>query len=255
MTPMAGKAEQPHDPAVSVWLAPPRPPGRGTAPSGLSREKIVASTLDLLDADGLRAFSMRRLAAELEVTAMSVYWYVDNKEQLLELALDAAFGDMAVPPLEDHGDWRRHVYVMAHQYRRCFLRHPWATELIGRYLAIGPNAMLMSTSAVSALAATGLTGDALGGALALVFQYTYGFALNEAQWARRITLSGAGEDELHQQLMGVLTAHDSRYAEWEKQLGHDRRGSVETSRNRQFDAGLEMAMAGIEAAIAGLGGS
>ncbi|PYC74552.1 TetR family transcriptional regulator [Streptomyces tateyamensis] len=249
---MAGKAEQPHDPAVSVWLAPPRPPRRGSAPTGLSREKITAATLELLDAEGLPAFSMRRLAAELEVTAMSVYWYVDNKDQLLELALDAAFADLAVPPLEDHGDWRRHVYVMAHQYRQCFLRHPWATELIGRFLAIGPNAMLMSNSAVGALARAGLSGDALGGAIALIFQYTYGFALSEVQWGRRVKLAGAGPEELYRQMMGVLTASDSRHAEWEKLLGHDREEKLEAAGNRQFDAGLEMAMAGIEAAIAAL---
>jgi AcrR family transcriptional regulator len=245
-------AEKPHDPTVSVWLSAPRPKKRGTAPSGLSRDRIVGATVALLDADGVQAFSMRKLAAELEVTPMSVYWYVDNKDELLELALDAAFGEMRVPPLEDHGDWRRHLYVMAHEYRRCYSLHPWATELAGRYLAIGPNAMLASTSAVSALSGAGLTGDQLGGALSVIFQYTYGFALAEAQWNLRVRRSGEQEDALYRRIHTVLAAADTRYSDTAELLEVDRHETVELGRNRQFDAGLEMAMAGIEAAVAGL---
>lgn len=54
----------------------------------------------MLDAEGLAKFSMRRLAAELNVTAMSVYWYVDTKDDLLELALDAVFGELELPDAE-----------------------------------------------------------------------------------------------------------------------------------------------------------
>lgn len=82
----------------SVWLTE-RPPLKRKAeqPAGLARDKIVAATVRLLDADGLAKFSMRRLAAELGVTAMSVYWYVDTKDDLLELALDSVMGEMRLP--------------------------------------------------------------------------------------------------------------------------------------------------------------
>src|SRR5690606_26001370 len=78
----SGRAARP-----SVWLAgrEPRRSGRGGGqPSGLDRERITEVTVRLLDAEGLARFSMRRLAAELNVTAMSVYWYVDTKDDLLE---------------------------------------------------------------------------------------------------------------------------------------------------------------------------
>jgi AcrR family transcriptional regulator len=88
-------------PRTSVWLEgrAPRGGGRGGGgqPSGLDRDRITAATVRLLDAEGLTKFSMRRLAAELNVTAMSVYWYVDTKDDLLELALDAAFGEIRPP--------------------------------------------------------------------------------------------------------------------------------------------------------------
>ncbi|GAA1988598.1 TetR/AcrR family transcriptional regulator [Kitasatospora viridis] len=242
-------ADKPHDPTLSVWLSPPEKKRRGAAPSGLSRERIIEAAVALLDAEGVTAFSMRKLAAGLSVTPMSVYWYVDNKDALLELALDAVIGEIRPQPLEDHGDWHRHLYVLAHEYRRCYLNHPWAAELSGRYLAVGPNAMLFSSSAVHALTRTGLTGDQLGGALALVFQYAYAFALVETQWNRRVKLAGTDEDVLYRQMLGLLSQADPRHQEFEELLGYDREKSIEAARNRQFDQGLEMALAGIEATV------
>ncbi|EGG46128.1 TetR family transcriptional regulator [Streptomyces griseoaurantiacus M045] len=99
-------------PRTSVWLEDraPRGGGRGGGgqPSGLDRDRITAATVRLLDAEGLTKFSMRRLAAELNVTAMSVYWYVDTKDDLLELALDAAFGEIRPPDPEAHPDPEPH---------------------------------------------------------------------------------------------------------------------------------------------------
>ncbi|MFE2309823.1 TetR/AcrR family transcriptional regulator, partial [Streptomyces sp. NPDC059411] len=97
----------------SVWLAARpavRARRRSEAPSGLDRDRITAATVRLLDAEGLARFSMRRLAAELGVTAMSLYWYVDTKHDLLELALDSALGELdrsAGPPGGGGGRARR----------------------------------------------------------------------------------------------------------------------------------------------------
>src|SRR4051812_682970 len=101
---MVKAAERAGRPArASVWLDGKARRGGGTRggqPSGLDRDRITGATVRLLDAEGLARFSMRRLAAELNVTAMSVYWYVDTKDDLLELALDAAYGEMRLPGAE-----------------------------------------------------------------------------------------------------------------------------------------------------------
>ncbi|WP_405779016.1 TetR/AcrR family transcriptional regulator [Streptomyces sp. NBC_00859] len=87
---------------TSVWLGGKVTRNRRTdQPDGLDLDKITAATVRLLDAEGLAKFSMRRLAAELGVTAMSVYWYVDTKDDLLELALDAVMGELALPAAEE----------------------------------------------------------------------------------------------------------------------------------------------------------
>src|SRR3954471_24105551 len=131
---------------TSVWLeGKVRPSGRGGGqPSGLDRDRITEVTVRLLDAEGPAKFSMRRLAAELNVTAMSVYWYVDTKDDLLELALDAAFGEMRLAAADADRDWRDQLRALAAEYRALLVRHPWLSPLAGRFLNIGPNSLAFS---------------------------------------------------------------------------------------------------------------
>lgn len=99
---------------------------RSDQPTGLDRDRITEATVRLLDEEGLAKFSMRRLAAELNVTAMSVYWYVDTKDDLLELALDAAAGEMNLPDAESvtPGRWRETLRELASEYRGCWSGTP-----------------------------------------------------------------------------------------------------------------------------------
>src|SRR3954469_14604895 len=113
---------------TSVWLETrTRRGGRGGGgPPGLDRAGITDVTGRLLDAEGLAKFSMRRLAAELDVTAMSVYWYVDTRDDLLELALDAVCGELRLPdPWVADEDWRDQLRSLATEYRALLVRHPW----------------------------------------------------------------------------------------------------------------------------------
>ncbi|WP_371494088.1 TetR/AcrR family transcriptional regulator [Kitasatospora sp. NBC_00374] len=246
--------DRPRDPSVSVWVAPPKARRRGSAPTGLSRDAIVRAAVALLDADGIQAFSMRKLAGELDVTPMSVYWYVDNKDELLELALDEVLGEMRIPPLnadaDADADWRHHLRTLAHEYRRCIQQHPWAAQLAGQFLALGPHAVSFTTSAVAAVARSGLAGDRLGGALGLVLQFAYGFALAESQWLLRVRVAGLTEDELHRVVYGIVEQADARLLENADLVSREVEGGVAAARDRQFEQGLDMALAGIDAAIA-----
>src|SRR3954463_6715260 len=139
----------------SVWLEEKARRG-GRQPSGLDRERITEVTVRLLDAEGLAKFSMRRLAAELNVTAMSVYWYVDTKDDLLELALDAAFGELELPDPEADEDWRGQLRTVAREYRGLLVRHPWISPLAGTFLNIGPHSLAFSRIVHRVVRKTGL---------------------------------------------------------------------------------------------------
>lgn len=81
----------------------------------------------LLDAEGLTGISMRAPAAEMNVTAMPVYWYVDTKHYLLELALDAALGEPSGPEPGSDEEWRGQLRALADEFRALLERHPWLT--------------------------------------------------------------------------------------------------------------------------------
>lgn len=251
----SGRAARP-----SVWLAgrEPRRSGRGGGqPSGLDRERITEVTVRLLDAEGLARFSMRRLAAELNVTAMSVYWYVDTKDDLLELALDAAFGELALPGPEDDADWREQLRALAREYRGLLARHPWLSPLAGSFLNIGPNALAFSGAVQRIIRRTGLPEHGVTGAIAAVFQFVYGFGTIEGHFLDRVAGTGMTPDEYHRHAMSAVTeSPDASEVIQESTRIMEARGgdTVEEMMERDFAFALDLLVAGIEAMVARSGG-
>ncbi|MFD3611208.1 TetR/AcrR family transcriptional regulator [Streptomyces atroolivaceus] len=235
---------------VSVWLdrRTPSRTRRTDQPAGLDRERITAASVRLLDADGLAKFSMRRLAAELDVTAMSLYWYVDTKDDLLELALDTVFGE--IPAAPEDADWRDRLRELAVSYREMLVRHPWVSTLIGSFLNIGPHSMLFSYAVQDVIRATGLPLENRTGAMSAVFQFVYGFGSIEGHFVQRTVEAGLTQDEYFRRAMGTIRADPElkRVMEPSESLMDARGGdTVEEMRERDFVFALDLLIAGIEA--------
>ncbi|MGW3007581.1 TetR/AcrR family transcriptional regulator C-terminal domain-containing protein [Streptomyces sp. NPDC001219] len=129
-------------PGVGTVVAAPQPqraarPGlaRERRPretdSGLSRERVVRAGLRIADAEGLRALSMRRVAAEFGVSSMALYRHVANKDALVVLMADAAFHDIVLPDPAPDG-WRARMEAGARLQWQLYRRHPW----LAHYLSI-----------------------------------------------------------------------------------------------------------------------
>jgi AcrR family transcriptional regulator len=235
---------------TSVWLdrRTPSRNRRADHPAGLDREKITAAAVRLLDAEGLAKFSMRRLAAELDVTAMSLYWYVETKDDLLELALDSVYSEIAPPREEAH--WHERLRELATTYRELLVRHTWVSPLAGHFLNIGPHSMLFSYAVQDVIRATGLPLRRQTGALSAVFQFVYGFGTIEGHFAQRSAEAGLSQDEFFQQAMGTIRSQPqlSRIVESSQDLMDARGGdTVEEMRERDFTFALDLLIAGIEA--------
>ncbi|QLY28346.1 TetR/AcrR family transcriptional regulator C-terminal domain-containing protein [Nocardia huaxiensis] len=101
----------------------------------LSREQILHAAVDRADRDGADAVTMRNIATDLGVEAMSLYYHVKNKAELLdgmvEVVLDAI--NLAVEPIafESPEDWKPVLRQRILTARRILLGHPWAPALIG----------------------------------------------------------------------------------------------------------------------------
>jgi AcrR family transcriptional regulator len=94
----------------------------------LSRERVVASALQLLDDEGVDALSMRRLAEVLGVGTMSIYHYVADKAELTEAVTEVVLGDLPYPPPE--AGWVETSRLLGLAYRRLALAHPAAFQLV-----------------------------------------------------------------------------------------------------------------------------
>ena len=110
-------------------------PGIGTVVSAgprepaLNQERIVAVAIAIADAEGLDALSMRRLAAQLGVGAMSLYRHVSGRDELTHLMLGSVFDQSDLPePKSD--DWRAELERIARAQWRIYREHPWTARLI-----------------------------------------------------------------------------------------------------------------------------
>jgi AcrR family transcriptional regulator len=101
----------------------------------LTRERIVAAALDLLDADGLEALTMRRLADRLGVGAMSLYRHVEDRDELLDLVVEGILSETEIPA--PTGSWRLDLASIARATRAGLLRHRSAAVLVTTRLGLG----------------------------------------------------------------------------------------------------------------------
>jgi AcrR family transcriptional regulator len=102
---------------------------RTSAGSGLTAERIRDEALKLIDAEGIDAFSTRRLGAALGCEAMAIYWYYPSKEVLLDAVVEALMSRLPMEP-SANGDWIDALRKLAHGYRRLAHQHPHAFPLL-----------------------------------------------------------------------------------------------------------------------------
>ena len=95
-----------------------------TSRAPLSRERVLGAAVALADRGGIGALSMRKLAQELGVEAMSLYHHVASKEAILDGIVDVVFGEIDLPTGED--GWRAAMRQRAISAREALRRHPWA---------------------------------------------------------------------------------------------------------------------------------
>lgn len=151
---------------------------QGAADAGLSKRRLVVEAFRLAERDGVDGLSMRRLASELGVGAMSLYHYVASKDELLDAMIDAVFDEIDVPP--DTVDWRSALRRRAVSARQVLTRHPWAIGLMESRTAPGPANLRHREAVTACLRTAGFTVVMAAHANWLLDSYVYGFALQEA---------------------------------------------------------------------------
>jgi AcrR family transcriptional regulator len=139
-----------------IWEYLSRPP-RGPRPT-LTHDQIAAAAVEIADADGLEAVTMRRLAGRLDVATMSLYRYVRNKEDVFALMLDAVAREIGLPA-PDAG-WRDAFRHIAKEMHAGHLRHPWMAQLQSTTaFTLTPHVLAIAEAGAAALDAVDLDLD------------------------------------------------------------------------------------------------
>ncbi len=144
----------------------------------LSRERVLRGAVEVADAAGVGALTIRSLAQRLGVKPMSLYYYVANKDAILDGIVDLVFTEIDLPRPGD--DWRSEMHRRATSARTVLRRHPWAIEILQSRTAPGPGTLRHHDAVIGTLREAGFTVEMTAHAFALLDSYIYGFALSEA---------------------------------------------------------------------------
>ena len=230
---------------IDLLWGDPTPGTRGPKPK-ISLRQIVDAGIDLAARDGLDALSMRKVGAQLGVSAMSLYTHVPGKSELIELMIDRVYAEIVAPDPDD--PWRRQVEFFARQSHALYRRHPWLLETNRFRLPMGPHILDATEGLYRAITASGLPAAETVGVSNLISSYVYGLARNqigdieeqrrtgvstEAYWESRSSFWGTYFDA------GRFPTHYKLYTE----------GGFDAAWVHDLDFSLDRMLDGIEALV------
>lgn len=166
---------------------------RGPRPS-LSGEQIVAKAIELADAGGLDGLSMRRLADELGITAMSLYGYVPRKAELLDVMADRAYGEIDIGG-DGAAPWQDRLAGLAQQHWTLLVAHPWLLQIAGSRPLLGPNMTALYDAELVAVDELGLTDIDMDLIVSLLDDYVRGAARGAVEATQAQARTGMSDQQ------------------------------------------------------------
>jgi AcrR family transcriptional regulator len=237
--------------AIVLWMRRHVPREKVDPHDRLDEARIVTAAMEMADTEGLEALSMRALARKLGVGTMSLYWYVHTKDELLDLLLDAVYGETDWP-VEASGDWRADLRFLAHALRDGFRRHPWLVLIAAGRPSLGPHSMAHFEYALRTLAGTGLPVGRAAALLNVLDDYVLGVMARETAQRQAVRRSGLTDEEWQQAMVPYLRQmlETGRYPQIQRFVEADE----EMADDAEFDLGLEALLTGFAPVIEGVGG-
>jgi AcrR family transcriptional regulator len=206
---------------------------------GLTRDKVIAAALSVIDRDGLDAFSLRRLAGELGIEAMSLYNHVPNKEELLDGVAEALLAEIDFSGT-DTGTWQDRVRAHATAFRAAAQRHPKAFPLVLTRPAHSRAALETIRSALASFTELGLPPQELVHVLRSSAAFIVGTIMRELGSA--ITLSTIDPDRMQQRIDEITATGDPLLASVAPYL-------AVSDHDVEFHHGLELLITGLAAQV------
>ena len=224
--------ETPRPGSAAWWRWRAARPRRSSA---LTSERIVEAAIALLDSEGLDAFTMRRLADELDTAAGSLYRHFESRDAVLVAVHDEVIGQTLDfdPP---GGSWEERAANFARAQRLLLIHRPYLAEIWSTTEQLGPNALRGRERGVRLALDSGFPPDVAARGYLTILHYTIGFALLE-RGMRFVTPEARRETG---ELLESLPEDD--YPATRSVAA----GLTETTLEQEFELGLRSLIAGLQ---------
>ncbi|BDT87650.1 TetR/AcrR family transcriptional regulator C-terminal domain-containing protein [Nocardia cyriacigeorgica] len=184
-----------------LWETGPRP-SRGPKP-GLTLDRIVEAAVQIADAEGLEAVTMRRVATELGTGTMTLYRYLPGKAELLDLMLDRVQRPDHDLPVGS-GGWRAALEHVARQTLALYRRHPWLLYVNQARPIMGPGSVESMEVVLTAIKPMGLSDVELISVIVMIDNFVVGAARTEVFQQEALRTTGMTDAEFWQAQLPML---------------------------------------------------
>jgi len=216
---------------------PPRDP--------ITPDRLADAALKLIDEQGIEGLTVRSLAQALGVGTMTIYWYVQNKEEVLDLVADRILAGVEIPP--PGGDWRVAGRTAAVSVRQRMMAHARAVVVMVGRGSFGPNGMRMIEQALAIFRAAGFDDIEAADAYFAFSNYVTGFCLMQTT-----TVAVAGRPDIDRRTYAQMVA--SYIASLPPELYPNLQAAAPriftASLDDRFSFGVECLIGGLEAKLA-----
>jgi AcrR family transcriptional regulator len=210
----------------------------------LTHEQIATTAVEIADAEGLDAVTMRRLADRLGVATMGLYRYVRGKDDIIELMVDRVYGEGGIPQADT--DWRITMRGAGRGLRALLLRHPW---LIDAGAPLTPGYLARANHVLASMEGLDLDEDTKMLVVTTVSSFVTGVVTAQIQLAQLFKREGvSGMDELRTAYSSRMSwfLASGRYPAFERYI---KSGVRKDDTEWQFELGLECVLDGISARL------
>jgi AcrR family transcriptional regulator len=211
-----------------------------TSREPLSRERVLETAVELADRHGLEWLSMRKLADELGVAAMTLYYYVPNKDELIDGMIDIVFSEIEPPSPEL--DWKAAMRRRAVSTREALNRHRWAVGNMEGRTDHGRANLRLHDAVLGCLRVAGFSLAMTVAAYSVQDAYIYGFALQETD------MSSQTPDDFAAEAQRQMDAYKDLLADFPHLVevvgGHVAKAGYDYA--KEFLFGLDVILDGLE---------
>jgi AcrR family transcriptional regulator len=225
----------------------PGSPRRAAAPeraakAPLTRAQIVQTGLRMVQAEGIDAVSMRRIAAEFDTGPSSLYAHVTNKDELLQLMFDEMCALVPIPEIKP-GEWKEQVKGLARASHQVMIEHNDLARAALATIPSGPNALRVSEAMFTMLLDGGVPAKVAGWVLDRLFLYITADAYEYSIWGAQMRENATFITQLSEDLVAYF---EQLPAETYPNLQKHGRAMVGGGPESRFEFGLDMLIDGLD---------